>query len=342
MKKLTKVISLILLLSFTVLLCVGCGGGSATEGESVTEKEFSYSVAYAESYNLAEAGLILGDDASSDGFSTELIKSYNDLVSYSTTLALPFYDTGSSEYDSTLSQQVRTYDSAYFEDSALVFVYAYQQTNQYTQTVRVEILDECMNIVISLPGYVYDGTEEELVYVYIVEVSQVGLDAVTNIEIIAVTSGYMYSLYNAYNLGLLTADEVASIAYYYYDGKAYLGEYTEGMDISLDDFEEYDYEPIAIDPVELDEETELAIKTTCLEYINAGLEAGGIHIDAFSIDLEDIIDFEYYGTYGDVVAFMWHIKQSLGSPIDYLTKVADTVIYYRYHTDEHICLWIPG
>lgn len=341
MKKITKIATLILLLSFMVLLCVGCGGGSANEEEAVTDTEFSYSVAYAESYNLAEAGLILGDDASSDGFSTELVKSYADLVSYSTTSALPFYDTGSSEYDSTLSQQVRTYDSAYFEDSALVFVYAYNQINEYIQTVRVEVVGETLNIALSIPAYIYDGTEDELVYVYIVEVSQVGLEDVLNIEVFTVNSGYFYSLSAAETLGLLTAEEFASIAYYFYEGLVYSGEYSDDAAISLDDFVATDYEPIAMDPAELSEETILAIKTTYVDYSNSELDVSGASEYGFGFDIDDISILGYLGTYGDYVAVVCTSIYSRGLASDYKAQLGDTVFYFPQGTVS-ITLWTLG
>ena len=113
--------------------------------------------------------------------------------------------------------------------------------------------------------------------------------------------GTFYTLQEAYDEGLLSVEDIKSIAYYRYDGNEWI---YAGIDVNEEDYYELqptDYVPIPKIPETLDKKTGKAIKET-----GAANKRLQTHLDGTSryprAKAKDFTIMDYYGTYSDCVA----------------------------------------
>lgn len=122
--------------------------------------------------------------------------------------------------------------------------------------------------------------------------------------------GEFYTLDEAYELGLLTREELMSIAYYYNFGTRY-NEEVMGED----------YVPIPKAPEALSKRTADRISSTAAYEYRFDHPAEEAEPEGFPI-------IEYYGTYGDCVAVMLGFLYGGFFPVAGKVFVADIAFYY--------------
>lgn len=131
--------------------------------------------------------------------------------------------------------------------------------------------------------------------------------------------GEFYSLQGAYEAGILTHDELMSIAYYHNGG-------TRGNEAIMGE----DYVPIPKDPQELSEETSWKICETAAYNYRQEYENTEASADDFKI-------IRYHGTYGDCVAIMMTDKFGDYDTALWTVVVADISIFYN--NGNRITIW---
>ena len=139
-------------------------------------------------------------------------------------------------------------------------------------------------------------------------------------------SGTIYSLREAYENGLLTKEELMSIAYYHNGGRRYneaiMGE---------------DYTPIPKDPAELSEATSLQIRNTAAwEYQQEGTHAElDVTADGFQVQ-------SYYGTYRGAVAAIIQCLYYEHPAVDRDFSYELDGVIVHYHTYWEIEVWVEN
>lgn len=133
------------------------------------------------------------------------------------------------------------------------------------------------------------------------------------------TYGTFYTLEEAYEAGILTHDELMSIAYYHNGG-------TRGNEAIMGE----DYVPIPKDPQELSEETSWKICETAAYNYRREYENAEASADDFKI-------IRYHGTYGDCVAIMMTDKFGDYDTALWTVVVADISIFYN--NGNRITIW---
>ena len=133
-------------------------------------------------------------------------------------------------------------------------------------------------------------------------------------------SGF-YSLKNAYDMGLLTRDDLMSIAYYHNGGRRYNEEIMPE-----------DYSPQPKTPEVLSENTELKIKETAAKEFREKYNVEYAKAEGFTIT-------EYYGTYGGYVAVVIKDNYTGGvwSPIPETYPLAG--VEFQIRSENFIRLW---
>lgn len=115
--------------------------------------------------------------------------------------------------------------------------------------------------------------------------------------------GKFYTLEEAYNLNLITKDDLKSIAYYF------------------NKVESNDFVPKPKNPESIDKKTERLIKKTYLRDIleEPGLSIKGVHI------------YEYYGTYNGCIALRITDSYNRYDYYFYEEYIIDGVSFYSFH-----------
>lgn len=127
--------------------------------------------------------------------------------------------------------------------------------------------------------------------------------------------GTFYTLEEAYKQGLLTQDDLKSIAHYQNGESA-----------------EEDFEPMPKNPEELSKKTEKAIKETkAYELRNQDTKP------IKEAKAKDIIIRKYYGTYNDCVAVM--LDDMFGGFIDIERMVIVAGVSFYYRASYNIMIW---
>lgn len=132
-------------------------------------------------------------------------------------------------------------------------------------------------------------------------------------------AGTLYTLREAYELGLLTRDDLMSIAYYHNSGS------THNEEIMSES-----YKPATKTPEGLSAETELKIKSTAATDYKEKYNIKDVEADGFTIT-------EYCGTYGDCVAIMMRDDYSGTSGVEWLDSIAGVNFYYN--SGKTIKIW---
>ncbi len=130
-------------------------------------------------------------------------------------------------------------------------------------------------------------------------------------------TGSFYRLQNAYDEGLLTQNDLLSIAYYRNGGRTY-----------NENVMSVDFIPIPKNPEVLDEKIDRAICLTFLEKRGKGEE-----------DLDKVLVLGYYGCYGEGIAVMVDYKESYAVGT-YRSEYVEGICFY-YHTNPNsILIWV--
>ena len=139
-------------------------------------------------------------------------------------------------------------------------------------------------------------------------------------------SGTFYTLQEAYEGGLLTREELMSIAYYHNGGRQYNEEIMSE-----------EYTPIPKEPAELSEETSLQIRNTAAwEYRESG------HESLSEAVADDFTITEYCGTYGDCVVIMITDIGLTGKPGVADMAVTIEGLSFHYNSGNILKVWKEG
>lgn len=131
--------------------------------------------------------------------------------------------------------------------------------------------------------------------------------------------GPFYSLQEAYHYGLLTQEDLKSIAYYHNGGRTY----NEGIMSEA-------YTPAPKAPEVLNAETEIEIKSAAAEEYREKYNIKFAEADGFTIT-------QYYGTYNDCIAVMTRDNYSGAADVVWFDSVAGVNIYYS--NGKSIQIW---
>jgi len=152
-----------------------------------------------------------------------------------------------------------------------------------------------------------------------VEMAKNAIDTISQKEE-NVPIGTFYSLQEAYDKGLLTVQDLRSIAYYYHNTLEWDIE-SEGL---YDGLKSTDYIPISKTPETLSVETTNRIKQDFINYVKCN-------------DAEHDVQIRYYGTYNGCVSTM------IDGCLDYLAVVqldiVDGITFY-YGSNREILIWM--
>lgn len=141
-------------------------------------------------------------------------------------------------------------------------------------------------------------------------------------NILKADEGVLYTLQEAYDLGLLGVEEIKSIAHYQSAGR-----------------DEPDIDPIPINPEKLSPEVEKKIKISYARIIYMNDKSSGDGKVKRKINLDEIRLLAYYGTYNDCIAFKitWDYY---GYPGVIITeKIAGVKISY---SGPKVMIWKPN
>ena len=360
---------LVILLSFILLLFTGCqvdgknllnARGSEKEGSQTTEV---YTVAFADRYDRSTLPFeLVYQNDSNVLFPNDIVsilKTKDELVSLCQDNQYPFFDADNENFDRKLSRAIRSYDKSYFEDKALVFILLSQNNDFLSQIDRIEIEQDILTVYISNPKEIQDrdnSTMEKSACIYIIEMEKRSTENIDTAKIQLIQKGStveyengsiyseFYTLDYAYDRGLITQNDVRSIAFYYHSGKEWMGEDDSVKVKEWEDFIETDYQPIEQDPKELNEKTIDKIKTTYVEMINSSIkyyyEKEGISIRTEIITEKNINNVQYLGTYNGYAAVV--VKASEMSFQQVTTPTIAGVTFYYVNSGETVLLFQEG
>lgn len=138
--------------------------------------------------------------------------------------------------------------------------------------------------------------------------------------------GEFYTLWQAYEQGLLSIEDIKNVAYYQNT--------LLGIDYALEEgLIQEDYVPLPLNPEKLSYADELTIReSAAYGYRNAADNAGDK--DAAP---EDFVIEKYYGTYNGCVVIMMHKKDLAFTDALWSETIEDVVI--QYLNGNSICVW---
>ena len=290
---------------FAILIfaTAGCSDNNENPGDKT---EFSYAVAYAESFTADELPFDASYASSMRGKEfTAKVDSVTQLKEVSEGNEYPFFDENAPEYSSALSVKIRSYDDKFFENKSLALIFVFASVYDAARIEKVTLSGTTLNFVMSRPDEVY-AQERETTFAYIVELDKASTGNVETLTVEYVTNGKMYLMEEVFAAGDIDEDDLKSIAYYHHDGRVYDEE---------TGFSKADYEPAPKEPETLTEEVEKQIIRTYLDYyfaVGAGHEAGIVRKNA-PFDEDDLRVTAYYGTYNGYTAVRIGGDMALGT-----------------------------
>jgi len=156
--------------------------------------------------------------------------------------------------------------------------------------------------------------------------------------------GTFYSLQEAYEQGLLTQEDIRSIAYYYYDGMEYVFVGVDKNEDSIYDLQTTGYVPIPKKPEILSTETEKAVKESGAAIYRAQTFPDGTKIYP-EARAKGFTVTQYYGTYDDCVAISLTESYSnkfdspAGAPQPVFIELAEVVFVSIPGSIPNISIW---
>ena len=326
MAKKIIVIALLSALLLSLFAFAGCTRDGDDNGDNT---EFSYDVAYADSFTAEDIpfDVTYADSMRGKEFGAK-VDSLSRLKEVCAENGYPFFDENAEGYSSELAEKIRGYDDEYFKDGALALIFVFGAAFDAARIENVTVADSELKVVLSRPDTVYEQ-ERETAFAYVIELDKASVADVKKISYEYVTNGKMYLMEEVYLEGGIDGDDLKSIAYYHHDGRVYDEE---------TGFSKADYEPAPKEPEALTEEVEKQIIRTFLDYyfaVGAGHEAGIIRKNA-PFDEDDFGVTAYYGTYNGYTAVRVGGDMALGTVS--VRTVGDVTFLYP-DSNNIIILW---
>lgn len=305
---------------FTITACT-------EKNQDEVPAEFSYKIAYAESFlgmdipfGAAYANMDNGEDFIGK------IDSLNALKQLSIDKGYPFFDENNEDYSTSLASKIRSYDENYFVDSSLILMFIVGKKFDVARIEDVVLKDSAIEVTFTRPDIVYES-DDLTTYAYILEVNKAAVEGVTEVKTEYISDGIVVSPEQAYEEGLISQNELRSIAYYFQGNREYV--VGEGYVNSQ-------YEPLDIVPESIDTHTENIIKRAYLDYffaVGIGFEQGLTRQNT-SLSESDI-SLRYLGTYSGYIAASIEMG-GLGVP--HVTTIGGISINYP-QSNSTIVLW---
>lgn len=304
----------VVLLTLALLALQGCGN-------SDSDAVFNYEIAYAQTFSDTEAPFDVGYVSSSIRSDLAVtVDSLSELKSLCKENGLPFYDESSANYDGELSLKIREYDENYFREKSLALIFGFGKSYATARIEEVRSESRALKVTFSKPDVMFEVSVPHS-FVYLIEYVKTQTERIDRIEIDFVINGTMYALHDAYERGLMSAEDVRNIGYYYHGGKVYV----EGAG-----FKEADFVAAPKTPGELDRVTSESIRRTYLDYL--------YYSGYGKNSLEDVTIDEYMGTYNGCVAVKLSLKNCMYLNVFVTQSVAGTTFAFP-DSNALILLW---